>query len=385
MSLRPSSAPAAPSGNRILGLDLARAVAIVFVVCSHAIHVQPEGWSEGWRNLARAGSSGVAIFFALSGYLIGGQLFDGMTTGRFSLLGFWRRRWLRTMPAYFVFLLGNTILYQTFALQPEPFDWRYLLCLQNLFTLPPVFFGESWTLCIEEWFYLLMPLMLLCVRRAGLRGGRVFATAIALLCAGAIAYRCLLLWAFGSVLHARGIVFARLDALAFGVAVVVLDRLGFFTAKRLRVATIAGALAFSGWLVLMIVQGESAQTDPRRMIAEAVAVSVMPLAAALVMPALARLDRFRPRFPEPVVRCVARVSYSMYLVNIPAVWLVNLIAAHRPLGFWAALALFSGVTLAGAILSYQWIERPFIARYRRGGESSVPIGADVPPGRAVVS
>ncbi len=112
---------------------------------------------------AEYGKYGVDLFFALSGWLVGGLLwrelgqFGNLKIGQFIL-----RRALRTIPPYLVALaiawLGVKIFRQ------EPFNWGYLLFLQNYYVKIP-YFLVSWSLCVEEHFYLIMPGLVLLLMR----------------------------------------------------------------------------------------------------------------------------------------------------------------------------------------------------------------------------
>jgi len=147
-------------------LDAIRAAAIILVVFHHlAGVVQMPEWL--WL-LSLRGYIGVDLFFVLSGWLIGGQLFRAeQRTGRLELGRFWVRRWARTLPAYYAVLLGGWGL--SFIGGRE---WpggvplttvSSLLFAQNY--MSPWTFPISWSLCIEEHFYLVFPLVLLVVRR----------------------------------------------------------------------------------------------------------------------------------------------------------------------------------------------------------------------------
>jgi peptidoglycan/LPS O-acetylase OafA/YrhL len=102
---------------------------------------------------------GVDLFFVLSGWLIGTLYWKELK--RFenvSLLRFWFRRWARTIPPYLVVLLLAWLA--VYVARREPFDWRYLLFIQNYSQQLP-FFSVSWSLCVEEHFYVFLPLLLL--------------------------------------------------------------------------------------------------------------------------------------------------------------------------------------------------------------------------------
>ena len=105
---------------------------------------------------------GVSIFFVLSGFLIGKILLKTINKPSFNfgdLKGFWFRRWMRTLPAYF-FVLTLLIIYQTTSSSKHFSDYyHYYFFTQSFFYNGATLYPESWSLCIEEWFYLIMPIL----------------------------------------------------------------------------------------------------------------------------------------------------------------------------------------------------------------------------------
>ena len=147
------------SSNRIFGLDLLRMVAIMFVFLSHNEPLLPKLIATVINNLY---FDGVTIFFVLSGFLIGTILinsFEKRGSTIKQMFEFWIRRWFRTLPPYFLFVIIIAVISKIFI---EGFPLKiilpYIFFCQNLFTNTPGFFGESWSLAIEEWFYLLIPI-----------------------------------------------------------------------------------------------------------------------------------------------------------------------------------------------------------------------------------
>ncbi|NNL83427.1 MAG: acyltransferase [Winogradskyella sp.] len=151
--------------QRIFGLDVVRAIAILLVLISHStILIFPESNSNAVFAIQFFGTIGVDIFFVLSGYLIGRILLKQLQTQDFSfknVLYFWIRRWFRTLPNYYLILIVNIIIYFVFFNEFAPRLVHYFAFLQNFNQAQPDFFTESWTLSIEEFAYILGPLLLM--------------------------------------------------------------------------------------------------------------------------------------------------------------------------------------------------------------------------------
>lgn len=146
--------------DRYHGLDTLRAAAIILVFMFHyygASHNPVLGFM-----LARIGWVGVDLFFVLSGYLIGNQIFSTfIREDQFSLKTFYFRRCLRTLPNYF-FILGLYFIIPIFREQPliTPL-WKFLTFTQNFDLNFRGAFSHAWSLCIEEQFYFILPLFVL--------------------------------------------------------------------------------------------------------------------------------------------------------------------------------------------------------------------------------
>src|SRR3954451_25261411 len=92
--------------RRLPALDSLRAFAILWVIGLHlSFHFDVERISPLLGRFLRCGGAGVDLFFVLSGYLIAGLVRSELrATGRLDVRRFWRRRWMRTLPAYYVTL-----------------------------------------------------------------------------------------------------------------------------------------------------------------------------------------------------------------------------------------------------------------------------------------
>jgi peptidoglycan/LPS O-acetylase OafA/YrhL len=107
--------------------------------------------------------SGTDLFFALSGFLIGGMILRKPPTSFADVRRFYMRRWLRTIPLAWVWMTVLVLLYRPplRAVVENIFMIRYLeIPMQT----DGVFFGVMWTLFVEEWFYLLLPIFFVILR-----------------------------------------------------------------------------------------------------------------------------------------------------------------------------------------------------------------------------
>ena len=151
-------------GNRIFGLDLLRAIAITLVVASHCTFIFFEETNNPiLLSIRSLGAIGVDLFFVLSGFLIGGILLRQFNKNKISfkhLLWFWKRRWFRTLPNYFLVLIVNILIIVSIGESLPSKTLLYFPFLQNFTSPHPDFFTEAWSLSIEEYSYLILPFML---------------------------------------------------------------------------------------------------------------------------------------------------------------------------------------------------------------------------------
>jgi len=146
--------------NRLPGLDLLRAIVVVWVMLFHSCLVGGLGPDFAW--LSRFGWAGVDIFFVLSGYLIGSQVLRPLQQGQaFWFASFYSRRAWRILPA-FVVVLALYVFFPALREAPglAPW-WQFATFTLNLLIdyQRQQAFSQAWSLCVEEHFYLLFPLL----------------------------------------------------------------------------------------------------------------------------------------------------------------------------------------------------------------------------------
>jgi peptidoglycan/LPS O-acetylase OafA/YrhL len=147
--------------NKFHGLDHLRAFAILFVFFFH----YPAGEIPDWLgNFKDFGWTGVDLFFVLSGFLIARQLFQQIKNRDKNWLGpFFIKRILRIFPVYFTVVAIYFIFPGFRERESLPALWKFLTFTQNIGLDPGIngTFSHAWSLCVEEQFYLLFPLLLL--------------------------------------------------------------------------------------------------------------------------------------------------------------------------------------------------------------------------------
>lgn len=149
--------------ERIFGLDLMRAMAILMVLSSHVLWNYPQTNYLIVQILTLFGFWGVEIFFVLSGFLIGKILYNSFLKEDFtikSVFYFLQRRWFRTLPTYFLVLIINVLIVYFLNVNANGMLY-YFFFLQNFHTTMLPFFPESWSLSVEEFAYLFTPFVLL--------------------------------------------------------------------------------------------------------------------------------------------------------------------------------------------------------------------------------
>ena len=194
-----SAASLSASGKRVLQLDVLRGVAILLVLGRHpAIMPDGAGLLKPLASvLLHIGWTGVDLFFVLSGFLVGGLLIgEYVSRGTLDVKRFMVRRGLKIWPPYVVFVayLYCAVLWQELISGEGSVAhraWRAVVhiapnCLhvQNYLWTPRL---HTWSLAVEEHFYLLLPLLVVLASRiARHRGIGVFARLLASACVLAI-------------------------------------------------------------------------------------------------------------------------------------------------------------------------------------------------------
>ena len=165
--------------RRIPSLDGLRAISIVLVLLGHLAGTQFSPISREIGRFWNFGDFGVRVFFVISGFLITGLLMDEMArAGRIRLGRFYFRRTLRIFPPYYAYLVAMFAAAGFGLVQLAPHDGVHTITYtSNYYAERSWFVGHTWSLSVEEQFYLLWPAVLI---MAGVRRGLWIAAAVVL-------------------------------------------------------------------------------------------------------------------------------------------------------------------------------------------------------------
>lgn len=371
-----------PVSPRSPGLDTLRSLAIASVVFFHINAYHHGTLPERLVPAARLGWMGVDLFFVLSGYLIGSQLLRPYRDARPApLREFYRNRLYRILPAYIV-VLALYFLVPGFSEDPALAPlWQYATFTFNLFVDYARYggFSHCWSLCVEEHFYLLLPvIVLLMMRKPSARKTMGLIAGFVLL---GMAVRA---WMMLHVLRPA-------DATGDGFGLLYIERIYYPTYSHFE-----GLLAGVGialvklfrpvWWTQIVRHGHGLLLGGAALIAAAIYLTrdrfasltgasaagvvigypVLSLGLALVV-MCALSGNGVLRFRVPGAQTVATLAYSIYLTHKALMHLVDRAFPWAQHGGGAAwLGVYSACCLAAAAVLYLGVERPFLRLRDRG-------------------
>lgn len=345
------------SGNRVFGLDLLRCIAILLVLLTHFIEsVKANNLTHFYYKYLYI--DGVSLFFVLSGFLIGSIMIkDFLNKGiSFStLFNFWKRRWFRTLPNYYlvmfcVLLFNYTILDIDISIGDVI---RRITFTQNFFHLDKDYyqkFPEAWSLAVEEWFYLLIPLFIstyLYIFNKAKLITAIWLTSFLILFS-ITSYRIYLEFLLNKKINTH-LVIIRLDAILYGVIGATIAYYHSTFWKYIKIpALIFSILAFFTSKFVL------AESKSFSLILDSIAVlCTLPFLSQLKLKHYTPLTSF--------ITWISLISYSMYLLNLfiidniinPYTYLYN---NKNSIKFF----LFFGTCFLLSTLLYKYFEVPII-------------------------
>ncbi|HTI73292.1 MAG TPA: acyltransferase [Candidatus Limnocylindria bacterium] len=381
MTPSPSSSPSvgSRSGDRILELDGIRGFAILLVLGFHL-------WSEtafsgsmvtplsnAIRSLFGLGWTGVDLFFVLSGFLLGGILIDHADSPNYYRT-FYARRFYRIIPLYFALLIAVGVSRHTLGSKwvsiefSASFPWlSFFAFLQNFFMAAAGSFGSAafsstWSLAVEEQFYLLLPVTMRFVPARKLPFFVVGLAAVTLVVRSA--------WCLSHTFAPLGafvLLPFRWDELLLGVlGAMAMRNEALLERLRAQPALLGAFCAISGLILVGMQASEHGRPDNPVM--NGIGLSVVGFFyLSLILWALTQPTSWVSGFFRNAgLRWLGKISYGVYLLHLPVAVATHWIAWHdRPLhpdlAHVATTLLGLGLTLALATLSWRFFESKCLA------------------------
>lgn len=354
--------------SRVFGLDVLRAAAILGVLVAHTATFFPNRSPRLEASLLYAGYIGVEMFFVLSGFLIGRIVLRGLQADQSwkGLREFWIRRWFRTLPNYFLFLIVNILLAMAIS-QPLPSLWHYVVFIQHS-VVNQEFYSESWTLAVEEWFYILFPLLAWLFARcaSGMslsrrHPGLLFFFSVGLFLCSAMALRSILVAELNPRWDSevRRTLLYRLDAPGYGVLGAGMSV--YFSSFWKRYRSIMSAI---GMTLFLISVGYFFSSDERLLnnsyFARTFFFTLTSCAVLCFLPVLH--DWKQSTAPSAgLITAISLWSYSLYLAQLPVrECLVRWGGGtdDSSASSWILVVVFFCASTAIAALCYRFFEKP---------------------------
>ncbi|GGC69852.1 acyltransferase family protein [Undibacterium terreum] len=354
--------------SRLNGLDTLRAIAILLVLMYHYMKFVSSNANFG--VLSEIGWAGVDLFFVLSGYLIGNQIFSALKSGQqLSLKLFYIRRFLRTLPNYYVVLALYFIFPLAMGGNPVTPLWKFLTFTQNLGLKSGSAFSQAWSLCIEEQFYLILPVLALLFARFRLSMRSAWGLLIATMLAG-MAIRAYFWTLYANDVrsyytHVYYASFSRFDELLPGVALAMLKNFhepiwkGLLEKYRLSMA--AGlavlAIAFGLFLEYNYIEGQGYTFVTGTFGYTLLSVGFAFLCLSALSPC-SLLHRIR----VPGAASLALWSYALYLVHKPLMHMLQAPLQEQGISVNSAtgIAIMMLASVFAGWLLYMLVETPFM-------------------------
>lgn len=349
------------SENRIYGLDLLRAIAIIIVVIGHSGFILENTFLEGFPyfNLI----DGVDLFFVLSGFLIGSILLKEINkSDQISLkqlFGFWKRRWFRTLPNYYLILFFNYLVVRFGIINEDidQFNVKFLFFLQNFSSPFYGFFWESWSLSIEEWFYIITPVLIYFIsKKTSYKKTFLISTVLMILLP--IIYRIFIfddnIDSFWWGVTFRKTVLCRLDSIGYGLLAAWIYYYHPMFWEKVKIPS------FTFGIIIMVFIINYRQ-EPNTFYKQIVYLSLTSISVLLILPLIHSYKESSGIFAA-ITTHVSKISYSMYLINLGLIAEVirDNFAPQGGIDGVVKFLLFWFILVFVSTLLYKYFEKPII-------------------------
>lgn len=351
--------------KRNSGLDLIRTTAILLVLIGHF-----ELISNSFLNYTfyKMGVYGVELFFVLSGFLIGQILIKTFQKGinLSAIRTFWYRRWLRTLPLFLLVIIARELLLNPMG----HFHYLHFLFLQM--TIKPIgydtmWFGESWSLAVEEWFYICIPFVFVIFQVMKLNSKKILFSMLGLL-ASFVVMRYLFLTQSPTPLDyntgMRIFTPIRLDSILYGVLLAFIKvEFGYLYQQLTKFYVFLIALIvfviLNNWGNLLVYDYQH-----EKLIPATIGFSMVSVLFVLLIPYIetsVNVGNFvRKRGIHQIVTYTSLFSYCIYLIHEPIYQLVVAASNDFSTTWWLQLLIAIAIIYAIAYVCYFYFELPIL-------------------------
>lgn len=353
---------------RVFGLDILRASAIMLVLLTHGVYYFTDSWNM--FHVIKYFPDGVSIFFVLSGFLIGNILIKTMNKkdlGFGDLKNFWIRRWFRTLPAYYFVLCMLFVSSWLIGGNERPIGEyiKYFFFLQAFQDGKCTLYQESWSLCVEEFFYLIVPAFLFFfTKMARIKVRKVLAfSALFVIVAGTLftifkisthSYTTNEQWD----IFVRKTVFTRLSSIMYGFLGAYL-MVYHNNLRKYKTAFLFAGLALFVFLSIRPAFGIGPFHNYEQL-------SLESIATLLLIPKLSTVHHGRGLLFKAIT-FVSTISYSVYLINFTPFYIVtskldSFLNFHAANHAFLRLVLFLSWAVGIGYLMYRFVEKPMMKK-----------------------
>lgn len=347
--------------KHIDALDGLRAIAILLVLlvhCGLCYIVNSTPRVSIWQDIVVNGRSGVDLFFVLSGFLITGILLDTRDRNDYFPRFYWRRA-LRIWPVYYAFIFAALLIH------PRVFSGvgfrSFALYYRNFLPVHPfadLYFGQFWSLCVEEQFYLVWPVIVFFLP------GRLRLPLIGTLMMTAMLLRFALLHHGMTEYMVYRLPFCRMDSLAAGAGIAVLIREPI--SSRVRRAIFWVAIVISVAIQIYVGRVGWAQNDQRFYTVGITAYALFLGGIVGLCVTVVRRSVVSSVLSAKFFRAIATRSYAMYLFHLVPLHLSVVFFRHiqdYPQQKWTGIGAFLVIAATAYGLawpSWRFFEEPIL-------------------------
>ena len=333
------------SSDRISSLDIFRALAIIGVIFYHFNHFIEYGYL------------GVDLFFVISGFLVGGILTKEFEKNQgINIPKFLLQRGFKIWPSYYFFLIAGSVLVILFYRNSHPDHiiplWdiaRFALFYQNYVDYPDYWsFGHVWSLCVEEHFYIALPIIFFTIQKlVGIkyRIKTLYVVIIVAIISGiAIKFISFYYHKDADILKTHN----RIDALALGVLMNLLITHYGPKLKQIKYLYLLTLLGFSILMIIIAIHKNTSSEFFRVVVIH----SIVPICCFLMI-----LGVYYQDFSKfYLLRMIGYFSYNWYLWHQVFVYFMRDNVTEGRLGF----SVYAITSFIMAVLATVLIEEPFL-------------------------